>query len=96
MFPFDDAKVRRNSITAMDLDTKNTKNSIILDGNQETVCVHSAIFGVLLLVLLFNPCTFLGLPDDYIVVITEVLAEVDIEDQGTVGRNAGLCYAFIA
>ncbi len=27
----------------MDLDTKNTKNSIILDGNQETVCVHSAI-----------------------------------------------------
>ena len=46
-YPFDDAKVRRNSETAMDRYTKNTKNSLILDGNQVTVCVHSAVFGVL-------------------------------------------------
>ena len=45
-FPFDDAKVRRNPATAMDEGTKNTKNSIILDGNQETVLAHSAVFGV--------------------------------------------------
>ena len=46
-YPFDDAKVRRNSETTMDRYTKNTKNSLILDGNQVTVCVHSAAFGVL-------------------------------------------------
>ena len=34
----------------MDLDTKNTKNNVILDGNQETVRVHSVVFGVFITV----------------------------------------------
>lgn len=90
-YPFDDAKVRRNSETTMDKCTKNAKNSLILDGNQVTVCVHSAAFGVFIaLYLLFKPWVFLGLPIDGAFAITEVFTEVDIEDERAVGGDSSL------
>ena len=77
--------------------TQKTPKTALFLTEIKKLCAYTALFLVFYYwFLLFNPRAFLGLPDDYIVVITEVLAEVDIKDQGTVGGNAGLYYAFIA